>query len=697
MSATAWSALANRFSAVAAEGEFDLWLYSNPQHLCPQGLTNSSLLFRSTDQRVKDHSGFEALAVAGAPTLTPEEFFRLNRFLWLSWVAGRFLAPAAKNPELDWLLAVRNQDSTAQGDSREVVLRRLVAASAGAARKHAEEGGAGGRSPATDSLLLQPGTWQRPLLTLRDSFTQHSAVQFDFHLELHSYTEPGLLGKGDAAVDIAQSYAIANGGGYNTLKSQQLIYWMAPEPGAQFVQFAEHGGRYLPVPLVPSIRLLPPGANPFGRKSRPEPLVSWMEFLWVANPASFPLCTDPDDPGARKSVWRGGNPFMASVLAIDQFIGGYSLETLGEFNRRVVEVCPWFDREDRAAALAAVEAAFTRSVAPATAGPRAPYTLGRLIADRREEHAASRGLGRAVEFDTPDHYTTESAYRRLEAHLNARGLDVTPTALLQLRGEVAHVRDCGSADADRMTLEEVADCLGCPGGRQPGRNGPMPSSIPSTGAGSPAPDSSFTLNDVRDLLRYKRKRAEFEDRFRSMTAAQGPTMPLDKAMNLTYWSAYNFPQPGRLTDEHAVELPVYRRLVKAARIEYGQELDEETLLLLVGEVAERCSRRVADLLTLPLDEYERLEKGEAEEEKRAGRPALAESDGPENRLKLNVYHHIAQRKQPRQGSKGLLPLLKQDKDFVQLVKDAGLDLTEDLIKAAIEYTRRNPADTKHES
>lgn len=127
-----------------------------------------------------------------------------------------------------------------------------------------------------------------------------------------------------------------------------------------------------------------------------------------------------------------------------------------------------------------------------------------------------------------------------------------------------------------------------------------------------APDQPYTLNDIRELLCYRRKRAEFITRLRSMSPGQiagtkiarlvlGPAyMSFDQA------SLFDCPQPGRFTDMRAVELPVYRWAIKAARAEYHNELDEETLLLLVGGIACRTKKKTEVLMQMPLDEFSRL-------------------------------------------------------------------------------------------
>lgn len=63
---------------------------------------------------------------------------------------------------------------------------------------------------------MEPGGWQRPFLTLRESFREHAAVQFEFHLELHGYTRPGPFGKGGEEIAQMRQHAEAFGRLVNT-------------------------------------------------------------------------------------------------------------------------------------------------------------------------------------------------------------------------------------------------------------------------------------------------------------------------------------------------------------------------------------------------------------------------------------------------------------------------------------------------
>jgi hypothetical protein len=134
------------------------------------------------------------------------------------------------------------------------------------------------------------------------------------------------------------------------------------------------------------------------------------------------------------------------------------------------------------------------------------------------------------------------------------------------------------------------------------RGGPIPPTA-GKGSGPPPSDTEFTLEDIRDLLRYKRESAVLEQRRR---VTLKPVMSPTEALNHTYWSALNSSQPGRLTEERAASLGVYRRLVRAARAEYHTELDEATLGLLVADVAEKAGAPVETAMRMPLDEFDRL-------------------------------------------------------------------------------------------
>jgi hypothetical protein len=126
---------------------------------------------------------------------------------------------------------------------------------------------------------------------------------------------------------------------------------------------------------------------------------------------------------------------------------------------------------------------------------------------------------------------------------------------------------------------------------------------PSGNGSTPAVPDTYTLGDARGLLRYKRECASFEQWRR---ATEKPVMSITDYVSRRHWMALNSPQPGRLTEECAATLPVYRRLVRAARAEYYTELDEPTLALLVADVADRSRTAFEALMRMPLDDFGQL-------------------------------------------------------------------------------------------
>jgi hypothetical protein len=115
-------------------------------------------------------------------------------------------------------------------------------------------------------------------------------------------------------------------------------------------------------------------------------------------------------------------------------------------------------------------------------------------------------------------------------------------------------------------------------------------------------NTAYTVNDIRELLRYRQARAAFDAQFRSMVAAN-PATDLSRGMNLNYWSALNCPQPGRLSEEVASTFAVYRRLLRESLAVLKKEFDEQTLLFFVGEVAERHGRTIDQMWPLTVQEF----------------------------------------------------------------------------------------------
>src|SRR5262249_49880195 len=117
------------------------------------------------------------------------------------------------------------------------------------------------------------------------------------------------------------------------------------------------------------------------------------------------------------------------------------------------------------------------------------------------------------------------------------------------------------------------------------------------------PDAPLVLNDIRILLRYQKALADFDEWQRR---THQPVLSPSQYANRTYAMALGYPQPGRLTPESAAGLSVYRRLLRASLDKWKRDLDEQTLLWLVGEVAEHQGRGVEEMWPLPLDEFGRL-------------------------------------------------------------------------------------------
>jgi hypothetical protein len=193
----------------------------------------------------------------------------------------------------------------------------------------------------------------------------------------------------------------------------------------------------------------------------------------------------PPEWNARKATWQGGNPHMASVLAIDEHLLGFTQETMYALDRRSVELFPWFSDEDRATAFLAVDAIHGRgeprpvSLQPFPETMKA-MTLGELLRSvrsldefRREQRSDTDGspgssymrLTAAVNIaEVEVEHRRQPGYDRLEAYVNAEFGPMDYQNLCRLRGRICTTRNCGTSVADALTLAEAANALACPGG-----------------------------------------------------------------------------------------------------------------------------------------------------------------------------------------------------------------------------------------
>lgn len=253
--------------------------------------------------------------------------------------------------------------------------------------------------------------------------------------------------------------------------------------------------------------------------------------------------------------------------------------------------------------------------------------------------------------------------------------------------------------------------------------------IPPVTNTAPQPQVGYTMNDIRDLLRYKREYVQYEAWCRSTFK---PVLKAGEVGLRAASLAFSAPQPGRLSDESASALAVYRRLLRESLKVLNKELDEQGLLFFVGEVADRHKRQIAELWSISTDEFGQLFDGNPEPIQAAdvtpvvkiivpneppsavtgpnqvpagnppgftrparnegGRPKLGE--GPmataQEKALRNVYELVRGEVQSGWGPKRLVSHFRNRNDFRQRVKDAGKAFDESLFKNALAWIKENP-------
>ena len=85
---------------------------------------------------------------------------------------------------------------------------------------------------------------------------------------------------------------------------------------------------------------------------------------------------------------------------------------------------------------------------------------------------------------------------------------------------------------------------------------------------------NYTMNDIRDLLRYQRELAQFED---WCQRTHKPIVSVTEYANRAYSMAWTTPQPGRLTAERAAGLAAYRVLDPEGQTALGLGPDSRVL------------------------------------------------------------------------------------------------------------------------
>lgn len=337
-------------------------------------------------------------------------------------------------------------------------------------------------------------------------------------------------------------------------------------------------------------------------------------------------------------------------------------------------------------------------------------------------------------------YEADAEYRKhaslpfLEAHVNRLYGPFTHANLLRVRGEFCAARHCGSTQADQLPVEEVVAALGCPGappvGSRTAVNDVGVVSPPKENVVKETPDV-FRMSDIRDLLRYRREWAAYEQWCNTTSRT---SYSVSEFHTRACAMALNAPNPARLTEDQAVELAVYRCLVRAAHEQFGRELDEQSLLIFVGDVAGQHGRTVAEMWSLAHDEFGRLMAGTVEttgsvatgvpqqtrkepvappapttptvtstptctpvncadpERKEGGRPKLGEGSNasPQEKALRNVYEVIRRACQTGWGPKALVAHFRSNKDFKERLKTAEKDFGEPLFRSALAWIKENP-------
>jgi hypothetical protein len=253
--------------------------------------------------------------------------------------------------------------------------------------------------------------------------------------------------------------------------------------------------------------------------------------------------------------------------------------------------------------------------------------------------------------------------------------------------------------------------------------------IPPVTNTAPQPQVGYTMNDIRDLLRYEREYVQYEAWCRSTFK---PVLKADEFGIRAASLALSAPQPGRLSEESASVLAVYRRLLRESLKVLNKELDEQGLLYFVGEVADRHKRQIADLWSISTDEFGQLFDGNTEPIQAAdvtpvvkiivpneppsavtgpnqvpagnppgftrparnegGRPKLGEGSKAttEDKALRNVYELVRAAVQPGWGPSTLYRHFRDNKDFKDRVKEAQKNFDEPLFKNALAWIKENP-------
>ncbi len=367
MSSAAWSALADRFDAIARRADYQLALHTHR----PLWNGRPSPAWRIWAENSAHATTGYGYWIVEELEPKPHNFISFNGFLWLCWAAGRLACPDAAQPELSWLILASEgkYPSRPTRPAPSVVVPGLLPACSVLARRLAAAKASLPRSPAPED-----GAWRLQFESLREAFNTRSVGWLDLNYELTAcdYESPEFVAGENRQTeshnlhDRLRMRAKESERPYDSTSGLDAEAWGEREPHRVFIDLATHAARAWPARLRPSVPLLP--IRWTSTSGRTSPLAAWLDLLWLACPDNFNLCVYPMHREWLYAKWQGGNPFLASVLAIDRFIRGYSADTAFDLDQQAVSQVPWFTLEDRAAALAAVSAAHGRPVVQAGAG-----------------------------------------------------------------------------------------------------------------------------------------------------------------------------------------------------------------------------------------------------------------------------------------------------------------------------------------
>ena len=148
---------------------------------------------------------------------------------------------------------------------------------------------------------------------------------------------------------------------------------------------------------------------------------------------------------------------------------------------------------------------------------------------------------------------------------------------------------------------------------------------------TPCASGPYTPADILQLLTYRRTHREHK----LQIDTQFPSVMSANEAYAMIQFAVQGPQPGRLSDDTVAKLPLYRRLVKAARREYDSDLDELNFRCVVGDVADATGVIYDDAMAMSVEQFGSL-MDRAEKTPQRGRGRRPASKLDPKRVKNDV-------------------------------------------------------------